>query len=87
MRMMIRYRSGMRVEAALLAASRETMRVTMEAQRDAIELHKVDSGWHTDTGEEIEIEAILPLVDTDVSHFCREVYPRTCTARHAAMHF
>ncbi|HXA52434.1 MAG TPA: hypothetical protein VNV86_19090 [Candidatus Acidoferrum sp.] len=75
----------MRVEAALLAASRETMRVTMEAQRDAIELHKVDSGWYTDTGEEIEIEALLPLADTDVSQFCREVYPRTSTAGHGSM--
>jgi hypothetical protein len=86
MRMTIRYQSGMRVEAALLAASRETMRVTVEAERDAIELHKVDSGWRTETGEEIEIEALLPLVGADLSQFCREVYPRTSTAGHA-MHF
>jgi hypothetical protein len=84
MRMTIRYRSGMRVEAALLAASRETMRVTIEAQRDAIDLQKVDSIWRTETGEEIEIEALIPMAEMDVAQFCREVYPRTSTAGHGS---
>jgi hypothetical protein len=86
MRMMIRYRSGVRAEAALHAASRETMRVTIQGLRDVIELRKTDSGWCTDSGEEIEIDALLPLVGTDVAQFCREAYPRTSTAGHA-LHF
>jgi hypothetical protein len=63
------------------------MRVTIQGLRDAIELQKTDSGWRTDSGEEIEIEALLPLVETDVSQFCQYVYPRTSTAGHAAMRF
>jgi hypothetical protein len=85
MRMTIRYRNGMRTEAALLAASRETMRVTIEGQPDAIDLQKVDSVWRTESGEEIEIEALFPMPEVDVAQFCREVYPRTSAAGHGSL--
>ena len=77
MRMTIRYQSGLRVEAVLLAANRERMRVAIDSQRDTIELHKVDACWCTEEGAEIEIEALIPIVGTDVSQFCAAVCPRT----------
>jgi len=80
MRMTIRYQSGLRVEAVLLAANRERMRVAIASQRDTIELHKVDACWHTEDGAEIEIEALIPIAGTDVSRFCAAVYPRTNAA-------
>ena len=80
MRMTIRYQSGLRVEAVLLAANREWMRVVIDSQPDTVELHKVDANWVTEQGSAIEIEALIPLAGTDVSGFCAAVYPRTITA-------
>jgi hypothetical protein len=61
MRMMIRYQSGLRVEAVLLAANSERMRVAIETQRDTVELHRVDGCWYTQRGAAIEIEALISL--------------------------
>ena len=80
MRMTIRYQSGLRVEAVLLAANRERMRVVIDSQPDTVELHKVDANWVTEQGSAIEIEALIPLAGTAVSGFCDAVYPRTITA-------
>ena len=82
MRMTMRYPNGVRVEAVLLAASRERMRVVIDSQGDTAELHLVDSCWYTDTGSKIEIEALVALEGTEVSNFCAAVYPRTMTANH-----
>ena len=80
MLMTIRYQNGLRVEAVLLAASRERMRVAIDSQRDTIELHKVDACWYTEEGTAIEIEALIPIAGTDVSQFCAGVYPRANAA-------
>ena len=61
MRMMIRYQSGLRVEAVLLAANRERMRVAIETQCDTVELHRVDECWYTQRGAAIEIEALIAI--------------------------
>jgi hypothetical protein len=55
--MTIRYQSGLRVEAVLLAANRERMRVVIDSQLDTVELHKVDASWVTEQGSAIEITA------------------------------
>ena len=80
MLMTIRYQSGLRVEAVVLAANPERMRVAINSQPDTIGLHKVDAGWVTEQGSAIEIEALIPLAGTDVSGFCDAVYSRTITA-------
>jgi hypothetical protein len=85
MLMTIRYQSGLRVEAVLLAANRERMRVVIDSQTDTIELHRVDACWFTEEEAEIEIEALIPLAGTDVSGFCDAVYPRTIAAGHGFM--
>ena len=77
MLMTIRYQSGLRVEAVLLAANSERMRVAIDSQPDTIELRRVDACWFTQEGAEIEIEALIPIGGTDVSSFCAAVYPRT----------
>jgi hypothetical protein len=73
MLMTIRYQSGLRVEAVLLAANSERMRVAAYSQRDTIELHKVDACWYAEEGAEIEVEALMPIAGTDVSQFCAAV--------------
>jgi len=70
MRMMIRYQNGLRVEAVLLAANSERMRVAIGSQRDTIELHRVDAGWCTQRGAAIEIEALMAIPGTDLPSFC-----------------
>jgi hypothetical protein len=54
--------------------------VGIHSQRDTIELNKVDAGWITEEGDEIEIEAIIPIAGTDVSSFCAAVHPLTNAA-------
>jgi hypothetical protein len=76
MRMMIRYQSGLRVEAVLLAANRERMRVAICSRRDTLELHRVDAGWRTQRGAAVEIEALMAIPGTDFSRFCPAVRPR-----------
>ena len=80
MRMTIRYQTGLRAQAVVLAANHEVMRVAIESQRDTIELRNVDACWHTEDGAEIEIEAFIPIAGTEVSVFCAAVYPRTNVA-------
>ena len=76
MLMTIRYQGGMTVEAVLLAANRERMRLAVASQRDTIELYKADGCWYTEKGV-IELEALIPFAGTDLAGFCAEVYPRT----------
>ena len=80
MLMTIRYQSGLRVEAVLLAANRERMRLAVASQRDTIELYKADGCWYTEKEDVIELEALIPFAGIDVADFCAEVYPRTIAA-------
>ena len=74
MRMTIRYQSGLRAEAILLAANSDRMRVAIGSQRDTVELHKVEEGWRTDRGAAVEIEALIAIPGTEFSRFCAEVH-------------
>jgi hypothetical protein len=80
MLMTIRFQNGLRVEAAVLAANCDRMRVAVDSQGDTIELHMADASWFTQEGAEIEIEALIPVAGTDVSLFCAAVYSRTIAA-------
>jgi hypothetical protein len=80
MRMILRYHNGIRVEAVLLAANRQQMRVVIEDRKDTVEFTALDGRWFSDTGAAVEIEAVIPVASVDVSVFCSEVYPRTNVA-------
>jgi hypothetical protein len=82
MLMTIRFKEGLRVEAVLLAADRERMRIAIDSQRDTTELHKVDACWFTEDGAEVEIDALIPLSGSAV---CAALYPRTLAAGHGSM--
>ncbi|MBS1858735.1 MAG: hypothetical protein JST11_25415 [Acidobacteria bacterium] len=73
--MTIRFEGGSRIEAVLLAAGRERMRVAVDSERDTIELQKVYGVWRTENGEALEIEAMIPMAGMDVSGFCAAVCP------------
>lgn len=80
MKMIIRYENGDRVEAILLAADSQHMRVAVESQSDTTEFARVGDCWYGDRGEAVEIEALISIPGTDVSRFCAEVRPRTLAA-------
>jgi hypothetical protein len=79
MLMTIRYQNGLRVEAVVLAADNERMRVIIDSQRDTTALHRVDTCWYTEDGAEIEIEALVPLDGVSVVSLAQ---PLTTTAGH-----
>jgi len=79
MRMWIRYESGTKVEALLLAASRYRMRVVIAGERETIDLNRLGDSWYEDTAQ-IEIEALMPVAGCDCSTFCTEVYSQTMSA-------
>ena len=80
MRMWIRYESGTKVEALLLAASRYRMRVVVAGQRETIDLNRLGESWYAEDAQQIEIEALIPVAGCDCSTFCTEVYPQTMSA-------
>ena len=80
MLMTIRYENGLRVDAVLLAANRNRMRVAVDSGGDTAELHRLETRWFTEEGAEVEIEAFIPLAGTHVQGFCADVYPRTLAA-------
>jgi hypothetical protein len=75
MGMIIQFASGLRVEALLLAASSDEMRIIV-SKGNTLELVRVGDSWHTASGVAIEIEALLPIPGTDVTQFCSALYPR-----------
>ena len=85
MLMTIRYQSGLRAEAVVLAANRERMRVAIDSERDTMDLHMVGDCWRTEDGVEIEIEALIPIAGFDVSGLCAMAYPRTNCAGQRSM--
>ena len=80
MLMTMQYRDGPRVEAVLLAADGERMRVAIASQGDTVELHRVDACWYTERGAEIEIGALIPIPGTEFSAFRAAVHPRSKAA-------
>jgi hypothetical protein len=87
MRMMIRYENGLTVEGVLLAANNRQMRVAIESQKDTLELIRDDRSWRTESGDAVEIEALMTIPGTDVSHFCADLYPRVDVAGRAFRDF
>ena len=75
MRMLLRYRNGQMVEGILLAANRDRIRVAVEAQGDTLELNRADGCYYAESGETVEIEALLPIPGTEFPAFCSQVYP------------
>jgi hypothetical protein len=59
MSIVLRYATRRRVDAILLAASAERMRVVVRNQNDTLELHRVGSRWFSDRGSAVEIESIV----------------------------
>lgn len=73
MYLMISYQGGRRVEAVVLAAGVDRMRIGIPDGDDAVELRNSGDGWIADSGERVQIEAML--AERDVSSLMREIGP------------
>jgi hypothetical protein len=75
MRMILRYESGQRVEALLLAGNSDRMRVAIGARADTVELRVVNGHWSTDEGAAVEVESLIAIPGADVARFCAAMLP------------
>jgi hypothetical protein len=66
-RIILRYQDGQRIEAVLLAANREQMRVAIDSADDTATFIRSYDCWHGENGEVVEIEALIALEGTEVS--------------------
>ncbi len=61
MHLIVRYASGRRVEALLLAFTHDIMRIVVHRRNDSLELRLRDDQWLSETGKHLEIEAIVAV--------------------------
>ena len=78
MHVIISYRDGRRVEAIALAAGADRMRISVPGCDDAVALSQTQSGWITETGEAVELEAMIPA--EGLSERFAEMRPRSYAA-------
>jgi hypothetical protein len=66
-------RDNGRTKALLLAASKQKMRVAVAGSGDSEEFTSIGGQWHDESGQTIELEALLPIVGVDCSAVCRDL--------------
>jgi hypothetical protein len=72
MGMIIRFESGLRVEAILLAANADGMRIVV-FEGNTLELVRMGDSWHTESGAAIQIEGLVAIPGIDVAQVCAGV--------------
>jgi hypothetical protein len=77
--MTIRYQSGKRAEAELLATGKDVMRVVVPGLRDTLELRHFDGNWFTEDDELIEIDAMM-AADAEMAVYCKAMELRANAA-------
>lgn len=79
MRLIIRFESGVRVEAVLLAAGADAMRI-IPSQGNTLELVRMGDSWYTEQGDLAEIEALIATPGIDVAQSQGPVRPQHLAA-------
>ena len=59
MQLTLLYPGGRRIDAVVLAATQDRMRIAIPNRRDAVELRLTGDTLTSDEGESVEIEAVL----------------------------
>ena len=75
MGLIIRFGSGARVKAILLAADADEMRIIV-SQGNTLELVRAGDSWYTESGSAVEIEALIAIPGIDVTQYCGSSYPQ-----------
>lgn len=64
MHLILSYSDGRRTEAVVLAMTAERMRISIPGASDAIELRAEQELWISESGERVEIDAVLTASET-----------------------
>jgi hypothetical protein len=80
MLIILRFPALHRVEALLLSASPDRLRVVARNLSDTLDLRRVGDQWFSDRGSPVEIESLLTNDPDAVAQIWHEAHPRTGTA-------
>jgi len=80
MRMILRYESGLRVEAMLLAIDSQRMRVAIDSADDATMFVRADDYWYGESGEIVELEAAVADEGDDIAAIVDAMKPKVMAA-------
>ena len=59
MHLMLLYPGSRRIDAVVLAANQDRMRIVIPNRRDTVELRLAGSQWTSEEGESVDIEAVV----------------------------
>jgi hypothetical protein len=74
------YRGGRQVDALLLSASAERLRVVIPGRGDTAEFQLIEGRWTSEIGEQVELGAILAEDSADVKRVQGNARTRTLSA-------
>jgi hypothetical protein len=80
MHIILRYPTRRRVEAILLSATTDRMRVVVKNQNDTLELRLVGSQWLSDRGSTVEVESLMTDDPNAVAQIWQDARPRVSAA-------
>lgn len=79
MGMIIQFTNGRRVQALLLAAAANVMRIVV-SEGDTLELFRAGDQWYSETGEAVKMEGLIAIGGIDATQFCTALAPRAAAA-------
>ena len=71
---------GRQLDALLLSASRNRLRVVMPGRGDTAEFQLIEGRWTSESGERVELGAIFSEDSADVRRVLANARPRTLSA-------
>ena len=74
------FEGGRRVDALLLSASADHLRVAIRGRGDTVECRMIEGKWYTDQGGRVEIGAIWLAEGVSPAQFVPQTQARTLTA-------
>lgn len=80
MHVILRLTTRQCVEAILLSATADRLRVVMRNLADTLDLHRVDGQWVSDRGSPVDIESIITDDPGAVARIWQDARPRAGTA-------
>ena len=73
MHVTLRNHTGINVDAIVLAACRDRMRVVVPNSADTIELRRKNKQWMTESGDPVEFEFMMADEQLDMAVLCHHV--------------
>lgn len=74
------FRGGRQVDALLLSATADRLRVVIPGRGDTAEFHRIDGHWQSERGERVEIGALMIADGMSAERFVPQTQVRTRSA-------